>query len=174
MGTVRLPDTILADLEAKGRVPKGTATTPPPAHRRRAPVEDWPGALAHQARLAGLAIPERELRFHPERHWRFDLAWPVIRVAVEVDGGGFQQRPCPHCRKPVPMGGRHSTGEGLRDDAEKLSNAAAMGWRVLRVVPDQIRSGQALDWLTTALLGGPPWPEVPLPHGTRRREGTTM
>lgn len=166
MGTVRLPDTILARLTAEGRLPASpVATTAPGRSRPRARFDvDWPGELAGQAKAAGLALPERELRFARDigRQWRFDLAWPIPRVAAEVDGGGFQMRPCPGCGKMLRMGGRHSTGEGIREDAAKLSNAAALGWRVLRVVPDQIKSGQALDWLTTALLGGPPWPEVPL------------
>lgn len=163
MGRVRLPDTILAKLEAEGRLPPGTGGPEPRAARRGARRDrDWPGELAGQARAAGLALPVRELRFAPPRMWRFDLAWPIPRVAVEVDGGGFQMRPCPGCGKLLPMGGRHSTGKGIRDDAEKLSNAAALGWRVLRVVPDQVRDGVALDWLTASILGGPPWPEVPL------------
>lgn len=164
MGRVHLPGTILARLAAEGRLPPGTGSPAPRPERRSAGgkrVEDWPGELAGQARAAGLALPIREYRFHPERRWRFDLAWPIPRVAVEVDGGGFQMRPCPGCGKPLPMGGRHSTGKGIRDDAEKLSNAAALGWRVLRVVPDQIRAGTALDWLTAAILGGPPWPPAP-------------
>lgn len=165
MGRVQLPDTILRKLAAEGRLPPGTGSPEPRPARRSAGgvrVEDWPGELAGQARAAGLALPIREYRFaRPDRDFRFDLAWPIPRVAVEVDGGGFMVRPCPHCGGPVRMGGRHSTGEGIRNDAVKLSMAAALGWRVLRVVPDQVRSGDALDWLTTAILGGPPWPPAP-------------
>ena len=32
----------------------------------------------------------REHRFAPPRRWRFDLAWPAERLAVEVDGGRWQ------------------------------------------------------------------------------------
>src|SRR5688572_23096660 len=80
----------------------------------------------------------REVRFHPTRRWRFDIAWPEKKVAVEVDGGSW-------------IGGRHTTGSGFEKDCEKLSEAAALGWRVLRVTPRQIESGQALGWLERAL-----------------------
>jgi hypothetical protein len=43
--------------------------------------------LISQLSLVGLPKPARELPFHPRSRWRFDLAWPDQRVAVEVDGG---------------------------------------------------------------------------------------
>lgn len=66
---------------------------------------------------ADLPPHEREYRFHPSRRWRFDFAWPAVKVAVECDGGQWLAR-----------GGRHA-----RDaDREKLNAAACLGWRVLR------------------------------------------
>jgi hypothetical protein len=67
--------------------------------------------------------PQRETRFHPTRLWRFDLAWPAVRLACEVDGGQF-----------MAGGGRHNTDA----DREKINHAAALGWRVLRFSPQQI------------------------------------
>ena len=72
------------------------------------------------------------------RRWRFDLAWPDDLVACEVDGGVWQ-------------GGRHVTGEGFTADCVKGCEAAAMGWRVLRVTPAHVRSGEAVAWLGRAL-----------------------
>lgn len=61
---------------------------------------------------------EREYCFHPDRHWRFDFAWPRAMLAVEIDGGQWQVR-----------GGRHA-----RDtDREKGNEAARLGWRVLHL-----------------------------------------
>ena len=37
----------------------------------------------------GIAEPVYEYKFHPTRRWRFDLAWPDKKVAVEVQGGIF-------------------------------------------------------------------------------------
>ncbi len=66
---------------------------------------------------------EREYRFHPTARWRFDAAWPARRVAVEIDGGQW-----------VAHGGRHARDE----DRVKLNEAAALGWRVLRLSTQQI------------------------------------
>ncbi len=97
-----------------------------------------------QCRMAALPLPVHEYAFWPGRRFRFDLAWPESRVAVEVDGGAF-------------IGGRHTTGSGFRSDCVKLSEAAARGWRVLRVMPEHVESGEALGWVERALLAGPPW-----------------
>ena len=63
--------------------------------------------------------PERELRFHPVRRWRFDFAFPDAKVAVETEGG-------------IWIRGRHSRGKGFENDCFKYSAAAALGWAVLR------------------------------------------
>jgi very-short-patch-repair endonuclease len=65
----------------------------------------------------------KELRFHPTRRWRFDYAFPSLKVAVEVDGA-------------VWSGGRHINPAGYINDMEKLNNAASMGWLVLRITTD--------------------------------------
>lgn len=148
MGAVRLPDAVVARLAAQGRLPaepdrqawKGAKRDASRAVAR----EDWPGALAFQCRASGLVMPVRELVFLPGRRFRFDLAFPDARVAVEVDGGAF-----------LTGGGGHNRGSAFRDDCEKLSLAAAHGWRVLRVMPEHVRDGQALEWVTTALRWAP-------------------
>lgn len=65
----------------------------------------------------------KELRFHDKRRWRFDYAFPALKVAVEVDGG-------------VWSGGRHINPAGYINDMEKLNTAASMGWLVLRITTD--------------------------------------
>jgi hypothetical protein len=42
--------------------------------------------LLLQIRGAGLPPPQVEYRFHDTRRWRFDLAFPDAKVAVEYDG----------------------------------------------------------------------------------------
>src|SRR5678815_1231604 len=59
--------------------------------------------------------PQREYRFHDARKWRFDFAWPEIKLAVEIEGQG-----------------RHQTFIGFRRDCDKYNEALALGWRVLR------------------------------------------
>lgn len=67
----------------------------------------------------GLPRPEMQVRFHPERKWRFDFAFVGPKLAVEVDGGSF-------------IGGGHNRGAGQAKDHEKQNEAVRLGWRVLR------------------------------------------
>jgi very-short-patch-repair endonuclease len=96
--------------------------------------------LLWQLRATGLPDPVTEYAFAKAqgRRWRFDLAWPDLKVAVEVDGGGFVQ-------------GRHSRGMGIERDSEKFSTAAAHGWRVFRVTPRMVRDGAALALIEEGL-----------------------
>ena len=99
-----------------------------------------------QCRLAGLPEPKREVRFHPDRKWRFDYAWcfgtssPAGPLALEVEGGVF-------------VAGRHSRGAGFVKDLEKYNTATLHGWRVLRVTPKQIADGSALMLVEKAIRG---------------------
>ncbi len=90
-----------------------------------------PDSLAAQCVMVGLDRPQREHRFHPTRLWRFDLAWPERRFAVEVDGGTWANM-------------RHTRGSGWIKDQEKLNEAAILGWRVLHVTPEQVENGEAI------------------------------
>lgn len=94
--------------------------------------------MALQIRAAGLPVPVREFRFHPTRKWRFDFAFVDHRIAMEVDGA-------------VWTGGRHTRGAGYEADAEKLNEAAVLGWRVFRVTRSMIKSGYALRLLEAVL-----------------------
>jgi len=85
-----------------------------------------------------LPRPVLEYKFHPERRWRFDMAWPEKMVACEIEGGTW-------------VAGRHVRGLGFRKDCEKYNEAAILGWRVLRVVSEQIHSGEATAWLVRIL-----------------------
>jgi very-short-patch-repair endonuclease len=69
---------------------------------------------------AGLRPLEVEYKFHPDRRWRFDFAWPKQRLAVEVEGGIFVR-------------GRHVSPSGFVKDSEKYNEAAVSGWSVLRI-----------------------------------------
>jgi very-short-patch-repair endonuclease len=96
-------------------------------------------ALAQEIRWLGLPPPVTEFRFAPPRRWRFDFAWPDHQLAVEVEGGAF-------------IGGRHTRGLAFQHDCEKYNEAVMAGWRVLRVTPAQITSGEAIAWIEQALL----------------------
>lgn len=82
-------------------------------------------------------LPTLEHRFC-ERLWRFDVAFIDEKVAVEIEGG-------------VWTGGRHVRGKGYQNDMTKYNRASVLGWRVIRVTPDQVRSGVALNELRGVL-----------------------
>lgn len=88
--------------------------------------------------LRALGQQDRWIRqhpFHPSRAWRFDFARPDMMLAVEIEGV-IRGKP-----------GRHQRVDGATADAEKYAEAMCLGWRVLRVMPSQVRTGQARDWI---------------------------
>jgi len=110
--------------------------------KKRRPPTDWPGALAKHCAFARLPNPVREFRFHHTRQWRFDLAWVEHRFAVEVDGG-------------LHVHGGHNRGAYIEETMVKYAEAILAGWRVLRVSPKHVESGQALVWVEGCLKGPP-------------------
>lgn len=86
--------------------------------------------------------PVPEYRVVPTRRWRFDFAFPDKLIAVEIEGGTWVQ-------------GRHSRGVGIEKDCEKYAEATILGWRILRVTTDQVRRGQAINWLVRAVRESP-------------------
>lgn len=99
--------------------------------------------LAHVlgAQVPDLGEPAYELRFHPSRRWRFDLAWPARMLAAEIHGAVFQA-------------GRHTSGSGFTADREKMNTAQLYGWTILEFTPAEVRSGKAARTLRVAALGG--------------------
>lgn len=74
---------------------------------------------------AGYPRPAEEYQFHPTRKWRFDYAWPNIKLALEVEGGIFIE-------------GRHTRGAGMLEDMRKYSAAALLGWRIIYYTPSDL------------------------------------
>ena len=72
-------------------------------------------------------VLEREFRFHPSRKWRSDFAHLPSRTLIEIEGG-------------IWVRGRHTSPRGFAADAEKYLEAALAGWRVIRLVDDQIKT----------------------------------
>ena len=83
---------------------------------------------------------ESEVKFHPERKWRFDFCYPALKIAVEQEGG-------------VWVGGRHTSGAGFVKDMEKYNAAGALGWRIFRFTPWQMKSGEASTFMRNVLEG---------------------
>lgn len=81
-------------------------------------------------RAAECEPESREYQFAAPRRWRFDFAWPSIKLAVEVQGG-------------VWSGGRHVRPAGFAAECERRNHAALAGWAVLEYPADAIHSGRA-------------------------------
>lgn len=68
------------------------------------------------------------------KDWRFDFAWPDLKLAAEVEGGAF-------------VGGRHTRGAGFTEDIKKYHCAMSLGWTVYRCDSRLITSGDAASLL---------------------------
>lgn len=84
---------------------------------------------------------ELEYRFHPTRRWRFDAAFPSVKVALEVEGGLWQY-------------GRHNRAAGFLRDCEKYNEAAALGWRIIRAPWRWIEDGTIIRQVINAVEHG--------------------
>lgn len=94
--------------------------------------------FAQQCIVKGIAHFTREYRFAPPRRWRFDFAWILDNLAVEIEGGTWIQ-------------GRHNRGSSIAKDLEKYNAAALAGWRVLRYTSQQAIDGTAINEVLEAL-----------------------
>ncbi|MBA4349509.1 MAG: hypothetical protein C0415_05935 [Thermodesulfovibrio sp.] len=83
--------------------------------------------------------PIAEYRFHPVRKWKFDFAFPDKLIAVEYEGI-FSNK------------SRHTGLTGYTKDCEKYSEAAILGWRILRITAPMLRNGMAFNLIERILL----------------------
>jgi len=99
-----------------------------------------------QLKLAKFPTPIREYRIFAnvkkvgliKKKSRCDFVWPEHMLIVEVEGG-------------IWTNGRHVRGTGFINDCEKYNEATLLGYKVLRVTAEHIKTGQALNWIEEAL-----------------------
>lgn len=114
------------------------------SYRKKEDV-DWGQELINKATAVGLPAPAREYQFHAERKWRLDLAWKEKLVACEIEGGIWMQT-------TTGRGKGHAHPKRFLEDVEKYNELALYGWTLIRVTPEMIKDGRALEWLDRALL----------------------
>lgn len=74
--------------------------------------------------LSILGIPfTREYKFSDKRNYRFDIAIPAAKIAIEYEGG-------------IYTNGAHTRAKGYAKDTRKYNLAALEGWTVLRYTAD--------------------------------------
>ena len=103
------------------------------------PLSEGEETFARDCLLYGLT-PEREYRFS-DRMWRFDFAFPAVKLAVEVEGGTEFGK------------SRHSAGAGFENDCRKYNHAASCGWRVLRFTTKMVKMSEAIRITRQAIDG---------------------
>lgn len=69
---------------------------------------------------------EREYKFLEKRKFRFDIAIPELKIAIEFEGGVFSK-------------GRHIRASGYIKDCQKYNLAVVNGWRLLRYTTADIK-----------------------------------
>jgi hypothetical protein len=115
--------------------------TPAKAHKtgKASPghATKYPGVPSLFRALA-LPLPVPEYEFDAARRWRFDFAWPALRIALEIDGGLFSD-------------GAHNRGAAIVAAHAKLNAAATAGWRVFYCTPQTLRHAPAI--MESALKG---------------------
>jgi very-short-patch-repair endonuclease len=89
--------------------------------------------LAKHLRELGL-IFATEVRFHPERRWRWDFTLPAHRIALEIEGATW-------------VAGRHTRGKGYQADCDKANHGTMLGWRLLRFTTQDVLRGRAKAFL---------------------------
>jgi hypothetical protein len=115
--------------------------------------------LLEQLHYANIPPPIAEFRFAPPRKFRADFAWPDHHLLLEIEGGVWTR-------------GRHTRASGFLKDIEKYNLATARGYRLVRVTPQMIQTGDALSAIEAVLCppleaDSPPGP----PASPARRVG---
>ena len=121
---------------------KKASETPAQALKRAQQQEErerWERWLLRDIRAAHLPEPRAQFRWHPTRRYRADFCYAPERLLIEVDGGIWLAK------------GGHTTGTGYQRDRERDCEAVALGYTVLRVTPDMVKSGAALRYVETTL-----------------------
>lgn len=73
---------------------------------------------------------EREYKFLHDRRFRFDLAIPEKKIAIEFEGGVWTR-------------GRHTRGKGYVNDCKKYNLAVMYGWKLLRYTVEDTKK---INW----------------------------
>lgn len=153
---IQAAGTVLARRDAETRKNTRRPTSPSGSVTARAkPINAAEESFFIQCRIVhqetGLPLPERNYRFHLSRRWEIDFAWPIQKIGIEIDGGIWMKG-----------GGAHSRPANIERDMEKHNAATLSGWKILRVQPQHIHSGEAMELLHRMLDDPKKFPAIGL------------
>jgi hypothetical protein len=100
---------------------------------------DYKSELVRQMREAELPEPVEEFVFHAARKWRFDWLFKDYNVAVEYEGGVFDET------------SGHKSTSGILRDIEKYNEATLAGYTVIRCTAQTVASGVAIRYIKRAI-----------------------
>lgn len=86
------------------------------------PQKDWLGLNLQYWANEKMVELVTEHKFHQQRKWRFDWAFPALKIAVEYNG-------------IMSKKSRHTTVTGYSKDMEKINASQSLGWKVLQYTP---------------------------------------
>lgn len=99
-------------------------------------------ALAWQIKhCSDLPQPTRHVQLVAGRKFEVDFVWDKQSICVEVDGGVWMQG---HYGQG---GGAHSRPANILRDMEKSNLVQRLGYRLFRFTPEQVKNGQALEFI---------------------------
>ncbi len=96
--------------------------------------------LLLQIKAAGLPEPILEYPFAKQlgRRYKSDMCFFSQKLLVEIEGGIFSRQ-------------AHGSITGIKRDIEKYNLAVTLGWKVIRLLPEWIETGYALELIQKAL-----------------------
>lgn len=80
-----------------------------------------------------MPTPLPEYKFDENRRWRFDYAFPELKLAIEINGGV------------------HRIKNKYLRDLEKLNAAAIQGWMVIQIDNNQVKNLSCLNTVLKAI-----------------------
>ena len=102
---------------------------------KNAQKETLEARLLRDIKAVGLPIPEMQYKWHPDRLFMADYAYPHIKLLIECDGGQWQRNT------------GHNSGTGKDRDCEKDIEAIFHGWKIFRFPTSMIMDGRAIAYL---------------------------
>ena len=111
---------------------------------RRLRAADVGMYLLDERHVQRFGRPKSEYYFAtPYRYWHIDYAYPLLGVAIEIEGGTFTYSD--------DKKSSHLTGVGYADNCRKYSILSLLGWIVIRVTTDMLDRGEAWYLIDAAL-----------------------
>lgn len=126
------------ELTGSDAVSSGIDRAPKPKPKRKQLPSYNAQVVTSYFQSEGLPAPVFEFVFAPPRKWRFDLALPEHKLAIEVQGGLFS-------------GGAHVRGGHLLLEFEKINAASADGWRIIYRTPDNLCMLETVNLIKRAI-----------------------